>query len=509
MASHAVVPAARKWRRMILTIALTAALAAGTVGATTVSATPSAPRADPGTSQDAKKAWDSSSRQAEIAAEALNGARVAQTQAVQAVTTTTAAVVMARSAMGAAQQKAAAASDTVASYQVRLDAFANASLNGAPLSDMSALLTAASADDFLDQSSSLDQVASDNRALLRGAINARNDAATATTAAAAAQVTAEQAEASAERAKTAATVATTTAQGKKAELDTAVSRYKDLFGRLSAHERQVAAAAAAKAKAESEARARAAEQAQARRLAAEQAAALQSSQNARSSSSAAAQVAAAPAAPAADAPGQIQAQDPAQAQSSSSAADPSTSPPVDSSSSPAADAGSSTSSSDNANPAPSTEASSTSNGDSSSASSSDGNSAQGDGGNQPAAASGGGGNDPGQIAAAAAMTKVGGGYCYACDGPSSFDCSGLTTWAWGQAGISIPRVSNEQANFPEVPLDQLQPGDLVTYYSPVSHVSIYVGNGMVVSAADESLGIIYVPVGRGGPDATGHRVPRG
>ena len=107
------------------------------------------------------------------------------------------------------------------------------------------------------------------------------------------------------------------------------------------------------------------------------------------------------------------------------------------------------------------------------------------------------------------MSKIGNPYTYSGNGPEAFDCSGLTTWAWAQAGVGIPRTSSEQSNFPEVPLDQLQPGDLVTYYSPVSHVAIYVGNGMVVSAADEALGIIYVPVGRGGPDASGHRVPRG
>ncbi len=106
------------------------------------------------------------------------------------------------------------------------------------------------------------------------------------------------------------------------------------------------------------------------------------------------------------------------------------------------------------------------------------------------------------------MTKVGFAYAYAGDGPDAYDCSGLTTWAWAQAGISIPRVSYEQANFPSVPLDQLEPGDLVTYYSPVSHVAIYVGDGMVVSAADEALGIVLRPVDGAGPDATGHRVPR-
>ena len=55
----------------------------------------------------------------------------------------------------------------------------------------------------------------------------------------------------------------------------------------------------------------------------------------------------------------------------------------------------------------------------------------------------------------------------------------------------------------------LQPGDLVTYYVPTSHVAIYVGGGNVVSAADEALGIILVPATQGGPSPVAHRVPRG
>ena len=111
-----------------------------------------------------------------------------------------------------------------------------------------------------------------------------------------------------------------------------------------------------------------------------------------------------------------------------------------------------------------------------------------------------------QIAVSFALAQIGKAYVYAGDGPKAFDCSGLTTAAWAQAGITIPRVSYEQATLPTVPLAQLQPGDLVTYYSPTSHVAIYVGNGMVVSAADEALGIIYVPVAKAGPNPVGHRV---
>ena len=74
-------------------------------------------------------------------------------------------------------------------------------------------------------------------------------------------------------------------------------------------------------------------------------------------------------------------------------------------------------------------------------------------------------------AVAAALSKEGSRYVYGAAGPSSFDCSGLTSWAWAQAGVSIPRTSGGQAGLPSVPLSELQPGDLVTYYSPVSHVA--------------------------------------
>ena len=89
-------------------------------------------------------------------------------------------------------------------------------------------------------------------------------------------------------------------------------------------------------------------------------------------------------------------------------------------------------------------------------------------------------------AVAAALSKVGAAYVYGAAGPNSFDCSGLTSWAWAQAGVSIPRTSGGQAGLPSVPLSELQPGDLVTYYSPVSHVAMYIGNGQIIHASTES-----------------------
>jgi peptidoglycan DL-endopeptidase CwlO len=85
---------------------------------------------------------------------------------------------------------------------------------------------------------------------------------------------------------------------------------------------------------------------------------------------------------------------------------------------------------------------------------------------------------------AAAYSQLGTPYIFATAKPGvGFDCSGLTSWAWAQAGVSIPRTSQEQwAGLPHIPLDQVQPGDLIFYYSDVHHVSIYVGNGTVIHA---------------------------
>jgi cell wall-associated NlpC family hydrolase len=90
-----------------------------------------------------------------------------------------------------------------------------------------------------------------------------------------------------------------------------------------------------------------------------------------------------------------------------------------------------------------------------------------------------------QTALNMAMSKLGAAYKYGASGPNVFDCSGLMLWAYGQAGITLPRTSREQSTFgAAVPRDQLQPGDLVFYYSPVSHVGMYVGDGKMIHAPD-------------------------
>ena len=84
----------------------------------------------------------------------------------------------------------------------------------------------------------------------------------------------------------------------------------------------------------------------------------------------------------------------------------------------------------------------------------------------------------------AALGQQGVPYRYATSKPGvSFDCSGLTAYAWGTAGVYLPHQSRAQyASVPHVPVAQAQPGDLIFFYSPISHVSVYLGNGMQVHA---------------------------
>ncbi|SDF50938.1 C40 family peptidase [Pseudonocardia oroxyli] len=83
-----------------------------------------------------------------------------------------------------------------------------------------------------------------------------------------------------------------------------------------------------------------------------------------------------------------------------------------------------------------------------------------------------------------ALAQLGKPYRYGATGPSSFDCSGLTSFAFKNAGVSIPRTSRAQSTVgTPVSKSDLQPGDLVFFYKPVSHVAIYIGNGQVVHAS--------------------------
>jgi len=82
-----------------------------------------------------------------------------------------------------------------------------------------------------------------------------------------------------------------------------------------------------------------------------------------------------------------------------------------------------------------------------------------------------------------ALAQLGDPYVWAGAGPSVFDCSGLTQFAYRAAGISLPHSSLMQSTM-GVPVSRadLQPGDLVFFYSPISHVGIYIGNGQMVHA---------------------------
>ena len=86
-------------------------------------------------------------------------------------------------------------------------------------------------------------------------------------------------------------------------------------------------------------------------------------------------------------------------------------------------------------------------------------------------------------AVATAMAQIGKPYRYAAAGPGSFDCSGLTMFAWAAAGVRLPHSSAAQyASLPHVAQGDLQPGDLVFYGSPIHHVGMYIGNGQYVHA---------------------------
>lgn len=109
----------------------------------------------------------------------------------------------------------------------------------------------------------------------------------------------------------------------------------------------------------------------------------------------------------------------------------------------------------------------------------------------------GSGSGQGYAALQSALTKVGSPYSWGATGPGSFDCSGLTSWAFAQAGVSIPRSSSAQSGSgTAVSRADLQPGDLVFFYSPVSHVGIYAGNGMVVHAPTYGQGVKVAPMGQ-------------
>lgn len=109
------------------------------------------------------------------------------------------------------------------------------------------------------------------------------------------------------------------------------------------------------------------------------------------------------------------------------------------------------------------------------------------------------------VAIQAAMGQLGVPYRYATSNPGvSFDCSGLTHYAWAQAGVYLPRNSRAQAAAtPRIPAAAAQPGDLIFYYSPISHVGIYLGGGQLVHAPNSGTTVKVASVSWGKVTAVG------
>jgi cell wall-associated NlpC family hydrolase len=87
------------------------------------------------------------------------------------------------------------------------------------------------------------------------------------------------------------------------------------------------------------------------------------------------------------------------------------------------------------------------------------------------------------VAVQTALAQIGDPYVYGAAGPDAFDCSGLTMYAWAAAGVSLSHASSVQpSQGTPVSISSLMPGDLIFYYSPISHVGMYIGHGQIVHA---------------------------
>ena len=104
----------------------------------------------------------------------------------------------------------------------------------------------------------------------------------------------------------------------------------------------------------------------------------------------------------------------------------------------------------------------------------------------------------------AALAQVGDPYVWSGTGPDGFDCSGLTMYAYGAAGVVLPHSSRAQSEMGvQVARSELQPGDLVFFYTPISHVGLYIGNGMMVHARTYGQPVAVTSV-----DQAGYRFAR-
>jgi cell wall-associated NlpC family hydrolase len=101
-----------------------------------------------------------------------------------------------------------------------------------------------------------------------------------------------------------------------------------------------------------------------------------------------------------------------------------------------------------------------------------------------------------QTAVDTALAQVGDAYVFGASGPDAFDCSGLMQYAYSAAGVSLPHSSRSQSQMGSpVSVSDLQPGDLLFYYSPTSHVAMYIGNGQMVHASTSSKPVMVVDFG--------------
>lgn len=106
-----------------------------------------------------------------------------------------------------------------------------------------------------------------------------------------------------------------------------------------------------------------------------------------------------------------------------------------------------------------------------------------------------GGNSVGAVALRAALTRRGYPYVWGAAGPTAFDCSGLVMWAYEQEGIQLDHYTGDQWNEGEhISRSQLQPGDLVFFFADISHVGLYIGNGLMVDAPSFGQDVMVQPI---------------
>jgi cell wall-associated NlpC family hydrolase len=118
----------------------------------------------------------------------------------------------------------------------------------------------------------------------------------------------------------------------------------------------------------------------------------------------------------------------------------------------------------------------------------------------PGGPGGGPGSGQGAIAVQAALTQVGTPYSWGGAAPGGFDCSGLVMWAFQQAGIALPHSSQALAHGGQaVSLSDLQPGDVLTFYSDASHAGLYIGDGLMVHSSTYGVPVRVVPMNSSGP----------